>query len=133
MQDDKIFDLMAKMYTEMQQGFKKIDERFTGVDGQIDGIDKKMDGLEKRMNGLEEKVANNSVMFEKRGKDIQLLVEGQKNLSEQMDRKFAEVNKTIEDNYTLHDRAIKNISKTSVKGEKAYDFIKELSSKNFDD
>ena len=117
---------MAKMYTEMQQGFKKIDERFTGVDGQIDGIDK-------RMNGLEEKVANNSVMFEKRGKDIQLLVEGQKNLSEQMDRKFAEVNKTIEDNYTLHDRAIKNISKTSVKGEKAYDFIKELSSKNFDD
>ncbi|MFL0197131.1 hypothetical protein ACJDU8_16430 [Clostridium sp. WILCCON 0269] len=106
MENDKIFELMTKMYTEMKEGFNKIDE-------------------------LEEKVNKNTLMLEKQGKDIQLLAEGHKNLSEQMDRKFEELNKTIDRNYSLHDRAIKEISKTSSKGEKAYDFIKELSDKNF--
>lgn len=119
MEEDKIFDLMTKMYAEMQNGFKGVNERINSV--------------ESRLGSVEIEVKKNSLMLEKQGQDIQLLAEGHKNLSENMDYKFAEVNETIERNYTLHDRAIKNISKTSVKGEKAYDFIKDLSSKNFGD
>jgi len=126
MEEDKVFDLMTKMYAEMQNGFK-------GVNEKIDSVESRMDSVEGRLSSVEVGVKKNSVMLEKRGGDIQLLVEWQKNLSEQMDRKFAEVNETIERNYTLHDRAIKNISKTSTKGEKAYDFIKDLSNKNFGD
>lgn len=125
MENDKIFELMTKMYAEMKEGFNKIDERFNGIDKRIDGIDKRTDTLA-------EKLDKNTLMLEKQGKDIQLLAEGHKNLSEQMERKFEELNKTIDKNYSLHDRAIKEISKTSSKGEKAYDFIKDLSSKNFD-
>ena len=126
MQEDKIFDLMTKMYAEMQNGFKGVNER-------IDSVENRLDSVEGRLESVEVEVKKNSVMLEKQGEDIRLLAEGHKNLSENMDRKFAEVNETIERNYTLHDRAIKNISKTSVKGEKAYDFIKDLSSKHFGD
>ena len=122
-EEDKVFDLMAKMYAEMQQNLKNIHTEMQNG----------FKGVNERIDSVESEVKKNSVLLEKQGKDIKLLAEGHKNLSEQMDRKFAEVNETIERNYTLHDRAIKNISKTSNKGEKAYDFIKELSNKNFGD
>mgnify|MGYP000896134609 FL=1 len=110
MENDKIFELMTKMYAEMQNGFESVN---------------------KEIGDLDKKVDKNTLMLENQEKNIQLLSEGHKNLSEQMDRKFEEVNKTIDRNYSLHDRAIKDISQTSSKGEKAYDFIKELSNKNF--
>ncbi|WP_368489273.1 hypothetical protein [Clostridium sp. BJN0013] len=133
MEEDKVFDLMTKMYAEMQNGFKGVNEKIDSVESRLGSVESRMDSVEGRLSSVEVGVKKNSVMLEKRGGDIQLLVEWQKNLSEQMDRKFAEVNETIERNYTLHDRAIKNISKTSTKGEKAYDFIKDLSNKNFGD
>lgn len=33
--DEKIFDLIEKMYVEMQNGFKKVDERLSVVEEQV--------------------------------------------------------------------------------------------------
>lgn len=49
MEDDKLFDLMSKMYSEMQDGFK-------GVNDRIDRLENRMDKLEKNQVKLENEV-----------------------------------------------------------------------------
>ncbi|MCH4199227.1 MAG: hypothetical protein LKF87_04030 [Clostridium tyrobutyricum] len=36
MEDDKMFELMTKMYAEMQKGFKGVNERIDGLENKVD-------------------------------------------------------------------------------------------------
>jgi len=56
MEENKIFQLIEKMYVEMQNGFIQVNE--------------KIDNLDTRMNSLETKVDNNTVLLEKAQDDI---------------------------------------------------------------
>lgn len=38
--EDKLFELMSKMYGEMQDGFKEVNKRIDGADNEINGIKK---------------------------------------------------------------------------------------------
>ncbi|WP_368488298.1 hypothetical protein [Clostridium sp. BJN0013] len=59
---------------------------------------------------------NSSILVKKYNSTIEMLTKGHKDILD-----------TINKNYALHDNALKNISSISDKGEKAYNFIKELS------
>ena len=39
-EDEKLFEFMTKMYSEMQEGFKQVNNRIGKVDGKIDKLEK---------------------------------------------------------------------------------------------
>ena len=44
MADNEMFELMSKMYSEMQEGFKKNDKRFDTIENDIKKLGAKIDG-----------------------------------------------------------------------------------------
>lgn len=57
--ENKLFELMEKMYIEMQNGFKKVDAR--------------IGNLEDKVDNLESKVDKNTMLLEKTQSDIKTL------------------------------------------------------------
>lgn len=74
MDNEKIFELMTKMYAEMQEGFNK--------------VNKKIDGLENEVSNLksETSVIKNTVLKieNEHGKKLEALFDGYKQNSEQL-------------------------------------------------
>lgn len=48
--EEKIFDLVTKMYSEMQEGFKAINERVDKMDSRLDDMDSRLDKMEKKID-----------------------------------------------------------------------------------
>lgn len=44
--DEKLFELMSKMYGEMQEGFKEVNKRIDGIEGEVNGIKKVVINIE---------------------------------------------------------------------------------------
>lgn len=76
MENEKLFELMSKMYGEMQNGFKRVDER-------LGNLENKVDGLESRVTIIEQD----------HGKKLDLLLDGYKQNAEKIDRIESEVSK----------------------------------------
>ena len=74
--EDKVFDLVEKMYVEMQEGF--------------DGVNKRIDSLE-----TEVKETKNKIIFieQEHGKKLTALFDGYKQNAEKLDRIENEVSK----------------------------------------
>lgn len=83
MNNDKLFELMTKMYSDMQTGFKGVNER-------IDGLDEKVENLNKRMGSLENTVLK---IEQEHGNKLDALFDGYKQNSEKLDRIEKEVSK----------------------------------------
>ncbi len=56
MENDKLFDLMSKMYGEMQNGFKSVNNRLDKLETRMDNFEVRMDSLEKNQVKLENEV-----------------------------------------------------------------------------
>lgn len=83
LENDKLFELMSKMYGEMQDGFKNVDKRFEDVDKRFEEIDNKLDRIESRVTIIEED----------HGKKLDMLFDGYKQNSEKLNRIEKEVSK----------------------------------------
>ncbi|MDD3225166.1 MAG: hypothetical protein PHX70_10795 [Clostridium sp.] len=92
MEDDKTFELMTKMYGEMQNGFKEVNKKFDAVDKRFDGIDKRLDGMDKRIGRIEVKI-DGEIMPK-----LETLFDGYKQNSERLTR--------IEDKVSNHEEII---------------------------
>lgn len=79
MENDKIFELMTKMYAEMQEGFKQSNKRF--------------DKLESDVNTLKSDVKKMDIKLEELDKKVDLSLEGHKTNVEQLTRIEKEVSK----------------------------------------
>ena len=80
MDNDKLFDFMSQIYSEMKDGFNK--------------VDKSLNSLEKEVNSLEKKVNKTNIVIENDIKpDIKALFDGYKQNTEQLTRIENEVNK----------------------------------------
>lgn len=77
--DDKVFNLLEKMYSEMQEGFKKVDARFDKLENQVTKIEiehgKKLEALfdgykqnTKILEDIREEVARHEEVIIKRVK-----------------------------------------------------------------
>ncbi|QXM06754.1 hypothetical protein [Crassaminicella indica] len=102
--EDKILNLMEKMYVEFSNRFEAIDKRFEDIDRRFEDIDKRLDAMDqrldamdqrldamdKRLNSLENKVEENkqAIISLENKVDIKLtsLFDGYKQLNEQMER-----------------------------------------------
>ncbi len=92
MSEDKVLNLLEKMYIEFNGKFEKIDQRFEKIDQRFEKIDQRFDGLEHRIEKLELKVENDI------SKKIEVLFDGQKQM-------FAQLNR-IEEKVDQHDEII---------------------------
>ncbi len=54
--EDKMFELMTRMYSEMKQGFANVDKRFADVDKRFDDIDKRFEDVDKRFVSMDNKI-----------------------------------------------------------------------------
>lgn len=98
MENEKIFELMTKMYAEMQSGFKRVDERF--------------EKLEDKVDKLEVKVEKNTMLLEKTNADIKLMVEVQESFKEQLGRAKNEEGKTLYERLDIIELAVTTTSKS---------------------
>lgn len=51
--EDKMFELMIKMYAEMKQGFVNVDSKFADIDNKFENIDNKLENLSRQVMSLE--------------------------------------------------------------------------------
>lgn len=56
MENEKLFELMTKMYSEMQEGFKKSDKRFDNLEGRFDNLEGRFDNLESDVKKIGAKI-----------------------------------------------------------------------------
>ena len=74
--EDKVFDLLEKMYVEMQEGF--------------DGVNKRIDSLETEVKETKDKII---VVEQEHGKKLTALFDGYKQNADKLDRIENEVSK----------------------------------------
>ena len=95
--NNDLFELMTKMYSEMQEGFKELREE-----------QKKTN---KRLDSLESEVTKNSVLLEKVDDNVKLLAEGNESLREQIGRSRTEDKRTISEQINVIELAVTSTSK----------------------
>ena len=83
MDNDKLFELISKMYGEMQEGFRGIDEQFKGVKDEFKGVKSRLGSIESRVIIIEED----------HGKKLDLLFDGYKQNTDKLDRIEKEVSR----------------------------------------
>lgn len=96
--DDKLFDLMSKMYSEMTLGFKNVDERFNKVDERFNKVEERLDKLE--------------LLQETTNKKLETLAEVQQNFQEQLGRDKTENAVTLSQQLDLIELAVTNTNKS---------------------
>lgn len=79
MENEKIFELMTKMYAEMQEGFKD-------VKSELKSHGKRLDNMESRMTKID-------IKLEELDKKVDLSLEGHKTNTEKLNRIEEEVSK----------------------------------------
>lgn len=92
--EDKTFELIEKMYAEMQQGFKQTNERFDNIENRLGNVEDKLGNVENRLNGVEGEVRKLGVKVDGEvTPKIEALLDGYKQNSEQLTRIDQEVSK----------------------------------------
>ncbi len=90
---DRLFDLMTKMYGEMQNGFKEVNTRLDKVEIRLDNVENRLDNLESRLDKLENTVTN---IEQYHGKKLSALFDGYEQNAEKLDRIEKEVSRQEE-------------------------------------
>lgn len=76
MENEKLFDLMTQMYSEMKDGFKTVTSR-------LDKVETRLDQVESRLNGVEK---STFVIEQDHGQKLQALFEGWETEKEQREK-----------------------------------------------
>lgn len=88
MENNKTFELMTKMYAEMQEGFKDVKNDISGMKGDISNMKDDINDFKKTVVNIEQD----------HGKKLEALFDGYKQNSEQLTR--------IEDEVSKHEEVI---------------------------
>ena len=81
--DNEMFDLMTKMYAEMQKGFERVNGRIGKLNGRIDKLETEVNDVKKTVIDIEQN----------HGDKLSALFDGYKQNSEKLDRIEKEVSK----------------------------------------
>jgi hypothetical protein len=81
--ENKVFELIEKLYVEMKEGFKSVDNRFEKLDTEVNEIKRELSSVNKTVIKIEQD----------HGAKLDVLFDGQKQHTEQLDRIEKEVAK----------------------------------------
>lgn len=76
MDNEKLFELMTKMYNEMQEGFKKVNFRIDNVENEVKGVKDRV-----------------TIIEQDHGKKLDILLDGYKQNADKLDRIEKEVSR----------------------------------------
>ncbi len=79
--NDKMFELMTQMYSEMQNGFKNIENRFEGIEGRLESVEGRLESVENTLFRIEQD----------HGNKLEALFDGYKQNAEKLNRIEIEV------------------------------------------
>lgn len=107
MNEEKMFEFMTKMYSELTNRLDKIDNGqkvgFEKVNDRLDRVESRLDGVESRLDKVELKI---EVMDDR----IKTLGEVQNSHYEENQRNHQQIVEMLTQRLDTQDRAIKNIS-----------------------
>lgn len=109
MENDKIYELIERMYTDLKSGQEKI---------------------QTKISNLKEEVTKNSIQLEKIQTDIKTLAEVQQSFSEQLDRAKDKDGKTIGERLDIIELAVTTTAKTVTDLAETVEVLKETTGKN---
>ncbi len=95
--EKEIFELMTKMYNEMQKGFANVNSR--------------LDKVESEIKDMKSEITKNSLLIEKANDNIKLLAEGQETIINQIGTSSDESSTTINNRLEVIELATKSTSK----------------------
>ncbi|MFA5523750.1 MAG: hypothetical protein WDA24_05270 [Tissierellales bacterium] len=93
--NEQLFELMTKMYGEMQEGFKDVKGRLDKVEGRLDGVEGRLDGVEGELAYIKKTVIH---IEDDHGKKLQALFDGHTQFNSQLE--------PIENEVTRHEEII---------------------------
>lgn len=114
--NNEIFDLLTKMYSEMQEMKSNFNNKF--------------DKLENRMDSLEKQVTKNSVLLEKVDSNVKLLAEGQESFREQIGRNNEKDTRTVTDRLETIEMAVSHTSKSINALNETIEVVKDTAASN---
>ena len=106
--EDRLFQMITKIYGEMQEGFQKVDKRLdsmdsrldnvdsrlNNVDSRLDSVDSRLDSMDSRLNNVEKEIRKTNIKIENDIKPkIDALFDGYKQNTESLARIEEEVSK----------------------------------------
>lgn len=83
MENEKLFEFMTQMYSDMKEGFKNVGERLDKVDTKLEDVETDVKSLNKTTLSIEQD----------HGKKLEVLFDGYKQNAEQLNRIEEEVKK----------------------------------------
>lgn len=101
--NDQLFELMTKMYGEMQKGFSDVNKRLDNVENRLDGVESRLDKVENEII-----VTNIAIKNDIKPK-IEALFDGYKQNTEAINT----LSEKIEGQFTSTNKGINNLSKVS--------------------
>ena len=121
MDENKLFDMLDKIYVEVQANtsrLDKVDSRLDKVDSILDKVDNRLDKVDSRLDKadgrfdiLENGVKNNSIILEATQSDIKTMSEIQKSSIVQNVKENIELVMPIKESIYVIELAVKSISK----------------------
>lgn len=77
--EDRTFELLEKMYSELQQFKQETNEQFGGINGKLDGVDSRLDSVDSRLDRVEGRIIR---IENDHGQKLNALLDGYKQNSE---------------------------------------------------
>ena len=127
---NEIFDLLTKMYSEMQQGFNNVNNEIKSITSRLDVVESKVDNVDSKVHSVESKVDKNTLILEKLQTNIETVAEVQKSFSEQLGRSTEKSNKTISERLELIEMAVTHTSKSVSYLSEVVDVVKNTTASN---
>jgi hypothetical protein len=119
MDENKVFDLLEKIYSEVQLHSKRLDS----IDGRLDSVDSRLDKLENE-------VKNNTIKLEVVDKKLETLSEIQKSYMEQNERQHAEIIIPMKESINVIELAAKNTSRDMLEMKEKFDKVEKVTIQN---
>ena len=121
--EDKAFELISKMYGEMQQGFKKVNEKFGEFENRFDKIDTRFDKVDARLDKLE--LGQETIV-----KKLDTLAEIQKAHTEQNERQFRELEDKNNGRFTIIEASLKRVSGDVKEIKESIEVLKDMTGRH---
>ena len=141
MENDKTFELMSKMYSELTS---KMDNMHSELTSRMDNMTLRMDKMTSEMHemntrlsnvetdvkGLKADTAKNSILLEKVGSNVKLLAEGQESFRNQIGRNDSEDKRSVNDRLDVIELAATSTSRSVSDINDTVDVLKSTAANN---
>jgi len=108
--DDKVFEMMEKIYSELISFKTEVNGKFEEVNGKFEEVNGKFEEVNGKIDEVNKKADKNTILLEKANDNMKILAEVQQNHFEINERQHKEMTEINKEKLELLKAAIKNIS-----------------------